>query len=48
MSKGPSSIRRHPPGKGEHTEEVLLELGYSREEISDLKENGVIKQMEDD
>lgn len=31
-----------PPEPGEHTEEVLLELGFSREKISELHELGVI------
>jgi len=33
---------RHPPLLGEHTVEVLKELGYSDEEISKLKDEGVI------
>ena len=48
LSDGPSSIRRHPPGKGEHTHEVLMELGYSREEIADLEAAGSVKQEEEE
>jgi len=48
MSEGPSSIRRHPPGRGEHTQEVLLELGYPQEEIESLEETGAVKQMEEE
>lgn len=48
MSEGPSSIRRHPPGRGEHTQDVLLELGYSREQIAGLEESGTVKQMEEE
>jgi formyl-CoA transferase len=33
---------KHPPLLGEHTVEVLKELGYSDEEISKLKDEGVI------
>jgi crotonobetainyl-CoA:carnitine CoA-transferase CaiB-like acyl-CoA transferase len=33
-----------PPMHGQHTEEVLREvLGYSREQIGELEEKGVIK-----
>ncbi|MEO0271873.1 MAG: CoA transferase [candidate division WOR-3 bacterium] len=35
-------IYRHPPLLGEHTEEILLELGYNHEEIKNLKTKGVI------
>ncbi|MEO0230135.1 MAG: CoA transferase [candidate division WOR-3 bacterium] len=35
-------IYRHPPLLGEHTEEILLELGYNHEEIKNLKAKGVI------
>lgn len=38
----PSSIRRHPPTLGEHTEEVLREMaGLSQNEIEDLRSRGV-------
>ncbi|MEM1885025.1 MAG: CaiB/BaiF CoA-transferase family protein, partial [Candidatus Jordarchaeales archaeon] len=35
-------IRRPPPMLGEHTEEILKELGYSVEEIGELRRKGVI------
>ncbi len=38
----PSSIRRHPPMLGEHTDEVLREMaGLSQNEIEDLRSRGV-------
>ncbi len=36
----PATIRRGAPELGEHTEEVLLELGYSWENIAELREQG--------
>jgi crotonobetainyl-CoA:carnitine CoA-transferase CaiB-like acyl-CoA transferase len=36
----PGSVRRRPPTLGEHTDEVLRELGFSAMEIAALKENG--------
>jgi crotonobetainyl-CoA:carnitine CoA-transferase CaiB-like acyl-CoA transferase len=48
LSDGPSSVRRHPPENGEHTEEILLELGYSKADIADLETAGAVKQMRDD
>ena len=34
----------HVPLLGEHTEEVLLELGYSNEQISDLFDKGIVNK----
>ena len=34
----------HVPLLGEQTEEVLLELGYSKEQISDLLDKGIVNQ----
>ena len=38
----PASVRAPAPELGQHTEEILLDLGYSWEDISQLKEQGVI------
>jgi crotonobetainyl-CoA:carnitine CoA-transferase CaiB-like acyl-CoA transferase len=35
-------VLRRGPEHGEHTEQVLLELGYDWDDISKLKENGII------
>ena len=42
MSKTPASVRRPAPEFGQHTEEVLLEYGYSWEDIAHFKEEGTI------
>ena len=42
LSASPSSIRRPPPLLGQHNEEVLLESGYTGDQIADLRERGVI------
>jgi len=42
LTDSPATIRRVPPMLGEHNEEVLGEVGYSPEQIADLKERGVI------
>ena len=42
MSKTPSSVRMPAPEFGQHTEEVLLEYGYSWEDIARFKEEGTI------
>ncbi len=42
LSETPASIRTLPPTLGEHTDEVLGELGYEAMEIADLRERGVI------
>jgi crotonobetainyl-CoA:carnitine CoA-transferase CaiB-like acyl-CoA transferase len=30
-------VRRHAPQRGEHTDEVLAECGYTPEEIAELR-----------
>ncbi len=42
FSETPTSIERHPPLLGEHSVEVLSELGFSAEQQSELKAKGVI------
>jgi crotonobetainyl-CoA:carnitine CoA-transferase CaiB-like acyl-CoA transferase len=42
FEKTPVAIRQAPPLLGQHTEEILQELGYERHEISLLQEQGVI------
>ncbi len=47
LSDGPSSIRRHPPENGEHTAEILAELGYATDDIDSLQASGAVKQTRD-
>jgi formyl-CoA transferase len=42
LSETPGEIRRAAPLLGEHTEETLKGLGYSKEEIADLRERKVV------
>ncbi|HEY33043.1 MAG TPA: CoA transferase [Dehalococcoidia bacterium] len=42
MSRTPANVRMPAPEFGQHTEEVLLEYGYSWEDIARLKEEGAI------
>ncbi|MBH0776597.1 CaiB/BaiF CoA transferase family protein [Nocardia bovistercoris] len=41
LDERPPTLRRAPE-HGEHTEDVLLQLGYSWDEIADLKDSGVV------
>jgi CoA:oxalate CoA-transferase len=43
FSETPASWRREAPGFGQHTEEILAEIGYTREEIVTLREEGAIQ-----
>jgi crotonobetainyl-CoA:carnitine CoA-transferase CaiB-like acyl-CoA transferase len=40
--KTPGSIRRHPPMLGEHTNELLAELGYSEHDVAELQSSGLV------
>jgi len=40
--QNPASIRTTAPEVGQHTEEILLELGYSWDDLAQLKDEGVI------
>jgi formyl-CoA transferase len=42
FSATPTAIRRHPPLLGEHTDDVLAELGYSPADIQRLRTDSVI------
>jgi crotonobetainyl-CoA:carnitine CoA-transferase CaiB-like acyl-CoA transferase len=42
FSETPGSVRRPCPEYGQHTEEILLELGYTWDDIVDLKQGEVI------
>jgi len=40
--QNPASVRAPAPEVGQHNKEILLDLGYNRDEISQLKEQEVI------
>ncbi len=42
LSRTPSALAKAPPERGEHTDEVLGEIGYSAAEIAALHENQVV------
>ncbi len=42
MSRSRASVKRPPPKLGQHTEEVLAEVGYSAADVKKLKEGGAV------
>jgi crotonobetainyl-CoA:carnitine CoA-transferase CaiB-like acyl-CoA transferase len=42
FSQTPATIRSLAPEMGQHTEEILLELGYTWDDMAGLKKEGVI------
>lgn len=42
FSRMDPAIRRHAPGRGEHTDEVLAELGYTATQVAGLRERKVV------
>jgi formyl-CoA transferase/CoA:oxalate CoA-transferase len=43
LSHHTTTVRRPPPTLGEHTDEVLGELGYSAADIAALRDSGVVR-----
>jgi crotonobetainyl-CoA:carnitine CoA-transferase CaiB-like acyl-CoA transferase len=43
LSQTPGSIRSFGPALGQHTDEVMLDLGYSKERIEELRKEGTIQ-----
>jgi crotonobetainyl-CoA:carnitine CoA-transferase CaiB-like acyl-CoA transferase len=44
FSETPGDVKRPAPMLGEHTEEVLAEVGYTKEQIADFKSRGLVVQ----
>ena len=42
LSRTPGAIRRAAPTHGEHTDEILRELGYTTEDIAALRKDAVV------
>lgn len=42
FSKTPATVDTPPPTLSQHTEEILTEIGYTKEQIEEFKSNGVI------
>jgi crotonobetainyl-CoA:carnitine CoA-transferase CaiB-like acyl-CoA transferase len=42
LSRTPSEMRAATPNRGEHTEEVLMSLGYTQDQIGDLRQRRVV------
>jgi crotonobetainyl-CoA:carnitine CoA-transferase CaiB-like acyl-CoA transferase len=44
FSETPGKVLRPAPMLGEHTDEVLAQIGYTKEQIADFKANGLVVQ----
>jgi formyl-CoA transferase len=42
LSRTPGAVRTAAPDVGQHTDEILGELGYSREDIAAIRRDGVV------
>jgi crotonobetainyl-CoA:carnitine CoA-transferase CaiB-like acyl-CoA transferase len=42
FSTGRAGVRRLPPGCGEHTDDILTELGYDDASIAQLRKDGAV------
>jgi alpha-methylacyl-CoA racemase len=42
FSRTPGDVARPPPRAGQHTEEILTELGYAPADVVDLRDRGVV------
>lgn len=42
FSETPAQLKKHPPLLGEHTDEILMGLGYSEEEIIAMKKENIL------
>jgi crotonobetainyl-CoA:carnitine CoA-transferase CaiB-like acyl-CoA transferase len=48
FSDTPGKIYSHAPSLGEHTDDILLNLEYSKDRIDSFREKGVIGKLEDE
>jgi crotonobetainyl-CoA:carnitine CoA-transferase CaiB-like acyl-CoA transferase len=46
LSETPTSVRLAPPLIGQHTAEILREIGLDSAEIEQLKHDGVVHEQE--